>query len=207
MSATEPSPSSVVLRPLGRGLQDVADDELMQRIADHGNDAALAEIVERFSPRVRGYLRHILGSDGWVDDVAQEVFVRVYEQASRYDKTFPLIVWLMRIARNLAIDLQRRLKVRSNAVEIARELHADDTAPSPLDRLTRSEFHEQLCLALSQLPEAFRTVFVLKEMEQLSYEEIAAVVGVPAKTVSTRLHRARQRLRGLLAPYLEGAAR
>lgn len=186
------------------------DAELMELLV-HGEDRALMPLVDRYGGRVRTYLGHITRDGSWADDLTQEVFVRVFESAASFDPRFAFQVWIFRIARNLSVDLLRRQstqkKMKEALTEQAQEgerqaLHRH-ASTSPLQGLVDVEFAEHFERALKRLPEIFRSVFVLREVEGLAYEEIAEVVGATPKTVSTRLHRARLQLRKLLAPYLD----
>lgn len=116
-------------------------------------------------------------------------------------------VWIFRVARNLALDHLRRGKVQERALDGVASAWEGPTSPRHLSRtperqLESVEFGRELERALRSLPEDMRSVFLLREREGLSYGQIAEVIGVPSKTVSTRLHRARAKLRGELAPYL-----
>jgi RNA polymerase sigma-70 factor (ECF subfamily) len=186
-----------------RGELALLDDTTLMARLSEGDGAALDAVVARHAGRVRSYLAHLLDDSGWADDLTQEVFVRVHTRARSYDGRWPLLVWLLRIARNLAVDLVRRERVAGRG-SARGEIDSPIDHHTPLAAAEASEFRTALRRALAQLPEPLRTVFVLREIELLDYDEIAAVLGVPAKTVSTRLHRARTRLRTLLASHLEG---
>ncbi len=177
-----------------------SDTDLMAELVA-GDDRALDELIHRYGARVRTYLGFVVRDDAWADDLTQEVFIRVHDRARSYDPRWPVVVWLLRISRNLAIDLLRREEVRERAVD-PRKLRQRRAAPTA-DVVERREFYSRLHSALAVLPEAFRSVFVLRELDNLSYEAIAAITNTSTKTVSTRLHRARARLRTLLAPYLD----
>ena len=188
-----------------------ATDAALMECLTRGDEVALDEVIQRWGARVRTYLGHLVRDASWADDLTQEVFVRVFERASTYNPAWSFSVWLFRIARNLCVDLMRREDVHHRAMDSIREGRTapEGTAPtasqsrSPLSHLQDAELHQQYQQALERLPEAFRSVFVLKEMEGLSYEEIAEVVGAPVKTVSSRLHRARTQLRKQLTRYLD----
>lgn len=178
---------------------DPATDAALLRRATAGDALAFEALVERWGDRVHGFLAHLLRDRGAADDVAQETFVRVFERASTFDPRQAFAVWLLRIARNLAIDrLRRRTLEREAAAEAA--ANASPFAPErePIDLAAQSEFGERFGAALAELAEPFRTAFLLREFEGLSYEEIGAVTDVPTKTVSTRLVRAREQLRTAL---------
>ncbi|MFO1054978.1 MAG: sigma-70 family RNA polymerase sigma factor [Planctomycetota bacterium] len=178
------------------------DAVLVDRVAD-GDHASLEVLVLRHGGRVANFLSHLLEDRSWVDDLVQEVFVRLCLRARSYDPRWPLPVWLLRIARNLAVDLMRRERARLRAHRGAAERTRDEVAPAADRHAQDRELGVALGAALRRLPEAFRTAFVLREIEVLHYEEIAAIMGTSEKTVSTRLHRARSRLREILGEYLE----
>ncbi len=168
-----------------------------------GDETALDGLIDVFGQRVRSFLGHLVGSSGWADDLTQETFVRIYERAEQYRVEHEVSVWVFRIARNLALDLLRREKVRRRVQSIETEGRLPDVGPGPLAELERREFEELMTQSIAKLPETFRSVFVLRDVEQLSYEEIAAVLEISPKTVSSRLHRARCILRDELQEYLE----
>jgi RNA polymerase sigma-70 factor (ECF subfamily) len=203
-------PSPEVNAPPRIDFEVLSDAELMQLLV-HGDDRALMPLIDRYGSRVRTYLGHVTRDGSWADDLTQEVFVRVFESAGSFDPRFAFQVWVFRIARNLAVDLlrrqttQRKLRdtLEERAAETERQSIVRRAASSPLQGLVEVEFAEHFERALKRLPEIFRTVFVLREVEGLAYEEIAEVVDASPKTVSTRLHRARLQLRKLLAGYLD----
>ena len=190
-----------------RGIQprdsDLAgsDNGFLLRRASRGEAAAVDAFVDRFGDRLQGLLVRIVRDHAWADDLAQETLVRALRDAHRYDDKWPLEVWLFRIARNLALDLLRR-EGRHRRYQDDAALCATPT-PAAVTTAEHREFQVALEVALQELPETFRTVFLLRDGEGLSYEEIAEVLDISPKTVSSRLHRARQQLRELLREHLE----
>ena len=169
-----------------------------------GDTAVLDVLIDRHGGRVRTYLGHVVRDPSWAEDLTQETFVRVLERAGEYDPAWPLAVWLLRISRNLAIDLMRRERARRLA--LIRWRAADwraSSAPSAMQHAERDELALRLDAAVGQLAEPFRSAFVLREVEQLSYEAIAAIMDTTVKTVSTRLHRARRQLRKRLRALID----
>jgi len=189
------------------------DDELVARAAA-GHDAAFEQLVARWGGRVRDYLLHLVGDAAAADDLLQEVLVALHRRAATRDRMQPFAVWLFCVARHAALSHQRK---RAAWSRVAAALAAAPRAllsrferrapPGPADALLAGEFAAAFERALKTLPEEFRSVFLLREREELSYEEIAVIVGIPAKTVSTRLVRARERLRHALAPWLDDPGR
>lgn len=191
--------STKPLRP-GRGtLGDCTDPDLIEFLSK-GEDEALEELVRRFGSRLTAFLDRIVRDDSWVDDLVQEVFVRVYVNVGRYDPRWTVTAWLFSIARNLAVDfLRREGRRRRNLPTVAR----DDIEASTSSAVEHREFHDQLDVAIRELPEAYGSVFLLRDREGLSYEEIGSTLGISVKTVSSRLHRARTQLKNRLAGYLQ----
>jgi RNA polymerase sigma-70 factor, ECF subfamily len=181
------------------------DRELMARLA-RGDREALAPLMERHHRRLYrialGYLRN---ADDALDAV-QEVFVKAFVNAARWDTRSEVGPWLTRIAINQSIDGYRRGRRRRASEEplehegTARPLPTDD--PSPERRVMGREISDRITAALTGLPERQRAVFVLRHYEEMSLEEIAGSLGMSLGTVKSSLHRAIHRLRG----RLQGAA-
>lgn len=185
------------------------DDALVARIA-LGEEAAFRELAQRWGARLRDYVRHVSGDAAAADDLLQEVLVRVFRAAPQRDAVQPFAVWLYCIARHVAVSHLRQRDARGRLLQaLAAGSHAllarfqRHEAPPPLRMVADQEFAAAFATALRTLPEEFRSVFLLRQREGLSYEEIAAIVGIPAKTVSTRLVRAREKLRRELAAFAD----
>lgn len=179
--------------------RDVADDALLEQAACD-EPGAVEELVDRFGDRLCSYLMRVVRDRAWAEDLVQEVFLRALQESHRYDPKWPVRVWLFRIGRNLALDLLRseaghRRRNESQARPIA--------APAAITTAEHREFQVALEKALQRLPEEFRSVFLLREAESLSYDEIGIVLNISIKTVSSRLHRARQQLRTILQRHTE----
>lgn len=171
-----------------------------------------AELIRRYHPHVEKVLYHL--APDWTDraDLAQEVWIRVYRNIKRLQEPEKFRGWLSRIATNLFYDELRKRKRVSTPLSLDAPLTVADgemdweiasDGPSPADQLATQEFYDQLHEAIADLPEAFRTTIVLREIEGMSYEEIAELTGVSLGTVKSRIARARQRLQSQLQPYLE----
>ncbi len=171
-----------------------------------------AELIRRYHPHVEKVLYHL--APDWTDraDLAQEVWIRVYRNIKRLQEPEKFRGWLSRIATNLFYDELRKRKRVSTPLSLDAPLNVGDGEmdweiasddPSPDDQLATQEFYDQLHEAIADLPEAFRTTIVLREIEGMSYEEIAELTGVSLGTVKSRIARARQRLQSQLQPYLE----
>lgn len=161
-----------------------SDEALMLR-AQHGDARATDELIARWRLRLHAFLaRRARQNDA--DDLFQETWLRVVRARDRFDTRQRFSTWLFSIANNLCRDQSRRLAVRT------RDSHAPPIAAPPLSTELRIDVRRRL----ATLPDRLREVLVLRYFEDLSDLEIAAVVGVPAGTVKSRLHTAVRALRG-----------
>lgn len=174
--------------------------------------AAFTELLRRYQSHVERIIYHL--APDWDDraDLVQEVWIRVYRNIHKLQDASKFRSWLSRIATNLFYDELRKRKrhqpplsldapLKTQEGEMNWELAASDARPD--DRLHTDEFYDQLRQAIANLPETFRTTIVLREIEGLSYEEIAQITGVSLGTVKSRIARARQRLQLELQPHLD----
>lgn len=173
-----------------------------------GRREAFGQLVERYQHRLYHGLLHALGSAEDAQDVAQEAFVNAFEKLASFKGQAAFYSWLFRIALNAAVSAKRKTRRMSASVETRRDesgLEPADANPSsePSYAMDVAERQRLVRQALSELSEEFRTALVLKEMDGMSYEEIAQVVEVPLGTVRSRIHRARLELRSKLALLLK----
>lgn len=173
-----------------------------------GRREAFGQLVERYQHRLYHGLLHALGSAEDAQDIAQEAFVHAFEKLSSYKGEAAFYSWLFRIALNASVSARRKTRRMSASVESRR----DETGQEPSDENPANEPSYAMDVAdrqrlvrqaLSELSEEFRTALVLKEMDGMSYEEIAEVVEVPLGTVRSRIHRARLELRAKLSLLLK----
>lgn len=174
----------------------------MQRVRE-GDDDAFGEIVDRYKDALVNYLTHLVRSRDRAEEIAQDAFVRLYRHAANYREQDRLGPYLFRIATNLTVTEVRRAK-RWNL--LLPRLHAStpQTTPSPDASLVSEEIQRHVTAALERLPLKFRAPLVLYEIEEWSYEEIAAALEVRIGTVKSRISRARELLRRELAPWWKG---
>jgi RNA polymerase sigma factor (sigma-70 family) len=176
------------------------------------NRAALAELMRRHQSHVDRILYHL--APDWQDraDLAQEVWIRVYKNIKSLNEPEKFRGWLSRIATNLFYDELRKRKRVAPPLSLDAPIDFEDGsidweipsgAPNPSEHLSTIEFYDKLRSAIATLPEAFRTTIVLREIEGLSYEEIAEVTGVSIGTVKSRIARARAGLQSQLSGYFE----
>jgi RNA polymerase sigma-70 factor (ECF subfamily) len=192
--------------PPGRTPDDVEDIRLMG-LAGAGDMAAFEQLVERHQRLVIGTVGRMLSTNSDAEDIAQQVFVRVWKNAKRYEPRAKFTTWLLKITRNLVFnELRRRSRhpavpLQSEAEEEERPLK-DDHAVSPDDSLLEQELREAVDAAIAQLPETQRMAVILRRYEALSYEEIAETLDQSVSAVKSLLFRARTELRENLKRYL-----
>jgi RNA polymerase sigma-70 factor (ECF subfamily) len=166
-------------------------------------------LVERYQGRAYRLARRIMGDDELAQDVVQEAFLKAYASLGRFEGRSKFYTWLYRLVFNLCIDTKRRDR-SPGSVEWSEE-HPLDVAPeavaagiggpeaaTPARELERKELGELMARAIEALPEDAGRTLVLREVDGLSYAEIAQSLGVPKGTVMSRLHYARRRVRAAL---------
>jgi RNA polymerase sigma-70 factor, ECF subfamily len=185
---------------------DVEDVRLMVLVAS-GDTVAFEALIERHQTLVAGTVARMLGSNSDVEDIAQQVFIRVWKSASRYVARAKFTTWLLKITRNLVFNEMRRAKRHPHVpVQIdpeAEELPLKDEMTSTPDAtLLQEELQSKIDDAIAQLPDTQRMALVLRRYQELSYEEIAEVLELSVPAVKSLLFRARTELRERLQDYL-----
>jgi RNA polymerase sigma-70 factor (ECF subfamily) len=180
----------------------MTDDALMQRVRE-GDEEAFAEIVDRYKDSLVNYLTHLVRSRDRAEELAQDAFVRLYRNAANYREREKLGPYLFRIATNQTVSEIRRER-RWNL--LMPRLHASTNSHvlPPDANLITTEIQRQVVAALQRLPVKYRAPLVLFEMEEWSYDEIAAALEVRTGTVKSRISRARELMRRQLAPWWTG---
>src|SRR5947199_1103840 len=191
---------------VGRSDEDAEDVRLMELVS--GVDTvALEKLVERHQALVAGTVSRMLGSNSDVEDIAQQVFIRIWKSARRYVPRAKFTTWLLKITRNLVFNEMRRTK-RHAHVPLQPEPGAEDPPLkdemnlAPDASLLETELQRTIEEAILQLPETQRMALVLRRYEQLSYEQIAEVLDLPVPAVKSVLFRARSELCSKLSTYL-----
>jgi RNA polymerase sigma-70 factor, ECF subfamily len=194
-------------------IQDEAaalDLALMQRIKN-GDPDAFQELVEIHQHRVVGTVAKMLGDETEAEDVAQQVFVRVWRSAARYEPTAKFTTWLFKITRNLVFNEMRRRK-RHVAISLDQPRDSEDERPlqaadhsskAPDTAVLDEEMMGAIQKAIEELPETQRMAIVLRRYEETPYEEIAEILELSIPAVKSLLFRARTELREKLKRYLE----
>jgi len=190
-------------------LTSPSDADVIAR-ARKGDHDAFRVLVERYQERAYGLALRVLRDEEWARDVVQEGFIKVYRSLDRFEGRSSFYTWLYRIVMNLCLDAKR-------SDRSSRHVEWDETAPleadpasadavsavhqeftGPAGSLERAELREFMARAIEQLPDDARQTLLLREVEGLSYAEIAECLGVPKGTVMSRLHHARRRVREIL---------
>ncbi len=191
--------------------QVLGDNELIARYLS-GETRRFRELVDRYEDRMVNFIQRSIGDRDRAQDLAQEVFIRVYRHLKRFDQTKKFSTWIYTIASNLAKnELRNRARnpivlfqtLTSSWDDDHRPLQFEDSSMRPDDLYRKRRLQQLVEDAAAQLPEHHREVFVLREIEGKTYEEIAEITGTQLGTVKSRLNRARNRFAQLIAPHLE----
>ncbi len=176
--------------------------ELVKR-ARAGDGAAWEDIVSNFSRRIFNLAYRFTSSPDAAEDLTQDVFIRVYRSLDQYDpKQGDLANWLMRLARNLIIDDYRhRQRNPQNSMADAvddHQYHLRSAGSSAHREMERKELANQVQQGIDKLPEDLRTCVILRDIEELTYQEIVEVLKIPEGTVKSRINRGRIELAKIL---------
>ena len=174
--------------------------------ASRGEAAAFGEIYRRYGDRVYDFAYRMLGARTIAEDVTHEAFVVLIEHPERYQaERGSLLAFLCGVARHHVLHYWRRSETRfTEPIEALNDFteRADQSSDDPLTALLKHELAAKVEQAIAALPLPQREVIVLREYQELSYEEMAAVIGAELNVIKVRLYRARQALAKQLAPYL-----
>lgn len=177
-----------------------------------GESRAFDELVNRYQNRLLNFVYRTTGDRERAEDLVQEVFVRVYRHIHRFDRSRKFSTWIYTIASNLAKnELRNRSRnplvlfqtVQKNFQDEDRPLQFEDTTSRPDDMYRKRHLREIVEESVAKLPEHHRNVFILRELEGKSYEEIAEITDCNLGTVKSRLNRARNSFAEIIAPYVD----
>lgn len=177
----------------------LTDAELID-VSISGREESFEELVRRYQRPIVGYVFRMLGDYDSALDVTQEVFIKVYNSLHRYSSDYKFSTWLYRIAHNATIDHLRRNSTNTQSIETetadgAYQLQIESRDPSPEKDRERKEWRVEIEAVVKRLPTAYRELILLRHSQDLSYDEIAEVTGLPLGTVKNRLFRAREMMR------------
>ena len=193
---------------------DLANEQNLRLVAAHlaGDERAFGELMHRYQPRLLNFINRMIGDRERSEDLVQEAFVRVHRHLHRFDPTRKFSTWVYTIASNLAKnELRNRARsplvfpdsARAPAEDEARPLEFEDSTLRPDTMFENRSLHELVQSTVAQLTPHHRVVFVLRELEGRSYEEIAGVTRTNLGTVKSRLNRARSSFAEMIAPHLD----
>lgn len=177
-----------------------------------GDREAFATLVEKYKQPLFNFIFRTLRDETETEDLAQNVFLQVYKSRARYERTAKFSTWLFTIARNLCLnEIRRRSRHPAESLE---ESHTDheDLPPRqyedkrvflPTETMLHGELAQKIEEALAELPENQRTAILLCRQDELSYEEIAKVLGCSLSATKSLIHRGRETLKEKLKPYLQ----
>jgi RNA polymerase sigma-70 factor, ECF subfamily len=177
-----------------------------------GETRAFTVLADRYHARLLNFIYRMIGDRDRAEDLVQETFVRVYRHLHRYDQNRKFSTWAYTIAGNLAKnELRNRSRnpmvlfqtIKKNWEADHRPLEWEDNRYRPDDLFRKRDLRAKVEEAVSRLPEHHRVVFVLRELEGKTYEEISEITGVNLGTVKSRLNRARNAFAELIAPHVE----
>jgi RNA polymerase sigma-70 factor (ECF subfamily) len=183
-------------------LNELSDEQLFQRYQE-GDDAAFRIIVERYEPSIKGFLHKRLKDEERVHDLTQDTFLRVHRARERYDSSRKFSTWIYTIASNLLKNEYRNRSRRreTNFSDLRKEGGTQTAASRPVEFESdqadpekvayRAELRDAIRDAIERMDEHHRVPFVMREVEDRTYEEISEAIGVPVGTVKSRLFRAR----------------
>ncbi len=175
-------------------------DFTLMRAVQNGDMVAFNTLVDRYKDRLMNVIGRMLSSTEEAEDIVQETFVRVYQHRQSFNFQHCLSTWIYTIGLNLARnELRKRRKFKfyditdmtGNEAELSVEMKMPTRLPETIDA------------AVKQLPSRYREAFILRDVEEMPYEEVAKVLDVPLGTVKSRVNRARLMLRDLLSPKME----
>jgi RNA polymerase sigma-70 factor (ECF subfamily) len=190
------------------------DAALMLRVK-RGDRAAFAGLVEKYKQPVMNFIYRTLRDETEAEDLAQNVFLQVYKSRKRYKQTAKFSTWLFTIARNLCLnELRRRSRHPAASLEETHAEHEDQprrqfedkSQIAPAEKLLHGELEQKILEALDGLPENQRSAILLCRQEDLSYEEIAEILGCSLSATKSLIHRGRETLKEKLKPYLSTGA-
>lgn len=204
--------SAALQSPSTRETLHAADDTAVVQAFLGGQERAFQELVERYQTRLLNFIYRTIGDRERAEDLVQEVFIRVYRHIHRFDTSKKFSTWIYTIASNLAKnELRNRSRnplilfqtITSNRTEDERPLQFEDHTTQPDDMFQKRHLRSLVEQTVAQLPEHHRQVFVLREIEGKSYEEIAEITDCNLGTVKSRLNRARNAFAAIIEPLVD----
>jgi RNA polymerase sigma-70 factor (ECF subfamily) len=191
--------ASSVSRAFSRDLTAASDSELVAT-AVRGFEGSFEELVRRYQRPISAYVYRMVGNYESALDLTQEIFIKVYNSLRRYRAEFKFSTWIYKIAHNCAVDHLRRNTTREQSLVLGPEndpfeMPVESSRLSPEQESERRERRGEIESVVRTLPANYRELIILRHSQDLSYEEIVEVTGLPLGTVKNRLFRAREMMR------------
>jgi RNA polymerase sigma-70 factor (ECF subfamily) len=210
VDAADKTAAAARRKTLEGGLTESCTDEQLVARAQGGDGIAFRELIKRHQKKVFQLVLSVVKEQELAMDLVQDTFLKVHQNLPRFKGDSQFFTWTYRIAYNLAIDARRRQQ-RFDHVELEETTLTDSdtqeelyavTSASPQKAVLRQELSHKIQRALATLHENHRAILVMREVDGLSYEELAAAMGIPKGTVMSRLFHARQKLQAALREYV-----
>ncbi len=200
------SSSNLSVKPLDNKSQYLYSDELLISRFQSGDENAYVELVNRYKDRLTNFVFYFLRDEEHADDIVQETFIKLYEKKHYYKEIAKFSTWIYTIARNLA-NTELRKKSRTKIMYLSQinndkkdyELKSND--PELNTNIENEFLLKEVHISIGKLPENYKSVIILRDIQGLSYEQISNIVGVPLGTVKSRINRARLQLQVDLKHY------
>jgi len=189
----------------GVRIMDAAAEQQVIEAVLAGDTDRFEKLVRRYQKPIINFIFRMVGNYEDAAELSQDVFIKAYSSLASYDSSYRFSTWLFRIATNRAIDFLRKKRVPVVSMEGPDEdttPQYSDEGPSPLDQIETDRVKILLSDAIQQLPPDYREVIVLYHVNEVSYEQIATITGLPLGTVKNRIFRARQMMRRILEGVL-----
>lgn len=181
----------------------MSDEELVKKVKD-GDIDAFEDIIKKYEKKIFSLIYNMLRNENEIEDIAQEVFIKVYKNLDKFHGDSSLYTWIYKIATNLCLD---QIKKRKDIIYMDEKLRVNDDEVEfqiPSDEKTQDELYEQKELkqklekCIEKLPEKQRAMIVLRDIKGLAYDEIAEILELKLGTVKSQINRARLKLKELL---------
>jgi len=189
---------------------EIRTDEELMNLCVEGSEEALRELMRRFHPRIVNVVYRYINDPVRAEEIAQEVFVRVYVHRERYRRTARFSTWIFTIALNLTKnEIRHRVRhSRLMSLDALTEMGSSvgfflrERGKGPDERLEERELQAVVNKAIVELPPKYRDAVILRDLEGLSYEEVSDILSIPGGTVRSRINRGRLILKKKLEPYV-----
>ena len=174
---------------------EIPDVDLIKKCMD-GDSDAFSQLVTKYKKLIYNVIYNMINNKDEVNDIAQEVFIRVYKSLDKYNPEFKFSTWTVRIATNYCLDVLRKKKI--DAMPIDEAIGVSSTVDTPEEDYIKKEKRQRINDELSKLPDKYRIRIILFHKNELSYEEMSQVLNEPMSIIKNRLYRARLMLREAL---------